>query len=35
MLTFILEGFIVIGVKGKNKPIGVYCCQAKLAHILN
>ena len=28
MATLIMESLIVIGVKEKNKPIGVYCCQA-------
>ena len=35
MLTFILGSFIVNGVKEKNKPIGMYCYLAILAHILD
>ena len=33
MGTFIVLSFILIGVKEKNSPIGVYCCLALLAHI--
>ena len=34
MITFILESFVAIGVKKKNKPIGVYCYPVILAHIV-
>ena len=35
MSTFILQSLIVIGVKEKNKPIGMYCYLAILVHILD
>ena len=32
MDTFIVLSFIVVGVKEKNSPIGVYCCLALYWH---